>query len=230
MPEGKQPPAQTQTSESNETMFVEDFYKQCVRELKDEGACKEVAKTVELLETLKLEDCVERHIPSECYNLCMKKCQDSNCEKLCERAVIHAVATNKARKILAAATRLVVHAGIALPEAIGAIYIDLLAEYERRIRGCEGKLKLVTLFSSVVGELVGATGIKELALLMAPAAAIMHDCIKQDEPLEAELDELLEGLKLLVGEEIVARLNAALEEGAVKIGRLIIRFPPLRKT
>ena len=64
---------------------------------------------------------------------------------------------------------------------------------------------------------------------MAPAVAVMHDCIKQDEPLEAELDELLEGLKLLVGEEIIARLNAALEEGAVKIGRLVIRFPPLRK-
>ena len=207
------------------------FYKQCVRELKDEKACKEVIETMELLETLELENCVERHGLRECYNLCMKKCQDNDCEKRCGRVIIHAVATISARRILMTAAYLAMHTGIILPEAISAVYINTLAEFEQKVHDCKGKLKLMALFSGIAGELVGMTGIKELTLLMAPTIATKHDCIKkQDEVFEAELNEMLEGLKQLVGEEIIARLNAALEEGVIKIGRLVVRFPPLRKT
>jgi hypothetical protein len=216
-------------------MSVEDFYEQCMRELGDREACREMAETVRVLEELRLEDCVRKHGFDKCYNLCMKKCQDSNCERRCMRAVAHAMATNKAREILTAAVQLTAYMDVNLPEAISMLYVNLLMEYERVANDCERKLRLMTLFSGIVGELVGMTGIKELTLLLAPAIAISRSCIKEraggtDEVLEAELNELLEGLKLIVGEEVVARLSAALDEGVVKIGSFVVRFPPLRKT
>jgi len=211
-------------------MPVKNFYEQCVKELKDEKACEEITKAIELLETLKLEDCVKKHNPDKCYNLCMEKCQGNDCERHCGRVIAYAVAANSAREMLTTAAYLAMHTGIILPEAIAVIYIDTLAELERKVHDCKGKLKLTALFSGIAGELVGATGIKELTLLMAPTIATVRDCIeKQGELFEAELNELLEGLKQLVGEEIIARLNAALEEGAIKIGRLVVRFSPLHK-
>jgi hypothetical protein len=63
---------------------------------------------------------------------------------------------------------------------------------------------------------------REVLLLLAPLLAVEHTCVGD------AVYDFVESARQGIGEELTKRIVAAMEEGALKIGKTIIWFPPVR--
>jgi hypothetical protein len=198
---------------------MEEAVRACMEILRDRQACERVARSLALEGELQLAECARERGLDECHELCLKRCQGADCGDLCARAVGHAGAQALAREILLAAARIAAASGLRLDEAVVVSFMSAVQRSERAARDCAARERLASALTVAADELAHAAGHPELVMLAAPAISLLRDCPK-------ELERGLESLKVL-GEDIAARVAAALEEGAVVIGRAVIRFPPV---
>jgi len=200
---------------------LEKIFKKCIEELKDREGCEFMYRVFKIVDRLKLEECIAKHDIDMCYDKCIKECKDSDCDRLCDHAVGHAAASIVAREVLLEAARMAVNIGTDLLNALVLRFMTMLDKFAGRAGSCREKKRVVYLFSTIAAELMELTGVKELVLLMAPVLALWRECPG------SEIDDVLEVVKIIAGENYAARIAAALEEGAVRIGNVVIRFPPV---
>jgi hypothetical protein len=194
----------------------------CMEILRDRQTCERVARALALEEELRLVRCAQERGLDECHELCLERCRERghpDCGGLCARAVGYAGAQALAREILLAAARLAAAHGLALPDAIIVAFMNAVQHADRRARDCAARERLAGALTVAADELADTAGHPELVMLAAPALALLRNCRER-------LERALEALRLL-GEDIAARVAAALEEGAAVIGRAVVRFPPV---
>jgi hypothetical protein len=200
-----------------------DVLERCVKELGDRRACEFMYRVFRTVEELRLEECVAKNGIDRCLDACMERCKDGDCDRLCDHAVGQAAATVTASVMLLEAAGAAVHAGADLLGLLAVRFVAMLEGLVRGLEGCHQKRRLARLFSMVAVELAGLVGTGEPLLLVAPALASARGCI------EDQVDGVLSVVRLIAGDEYAARIAAALEEGAVEIGSVVVRFRPLRQ-
>jgi hypothetical protein len=203
--------------------WLERTLERCIKELKDRKACEFMYRVFKMIEELRLEECVAKNDIDKCFDACMKSCKNGNCDRLCEHAVDHAAVAVIARKMLLEAARIAARTRAELLGLLAVEFASMLERFIRELGDCRQKERAVYLFSTIAVELAKLVGSRELVLLIAPVLALTRECI------EGQIDGVLETVRIIAGEEYAARIAAALEEGAVKIGSAVIRFPSSRR-
>jgi len=198
-----------------------DSYEECLKTFKDPEMCRFGQRAVQLVEALRLEECLERHKPQKCLDVCLKNCKEKNCRDLCLSAMDMAAAKGLARRLVQGAIDVASDAGVAIPEAVAIGFYMLLNEPND---DCIAKIISMRVLGLVAVELRRLLGMKDLLLLLAPTIAMAYECIGDD------AFSLLDTLAPTIGQETAERIAAALEEGIVKIGNIELKFPPVKPT
>ncbi|MFZ8808911.1 MAG: hypothetical protein ACO2PN_12520 [Pyrobaculum sp.] len=196
-------------------------YEECLKRFNDPEMCGFGFKAVQLAETLRLEECLEKHKPQKCLDACLKNCRGENCRELCLNAMDMAAAKGIARRLVQGAVAAASETGISIPEAAAMGFYALLGEPDN---DCIAKVISMRVLSFVAIELKNLLGVQEMLLLLAPAVAKAYECIGDS------AFNLLDMVEPAIGREMVERIAAALEEGVVKIGRIALTFPPAKPT
>jgi hypothetical protein len=196
-------------------------YEECLKEFKDPERCRFVSRAAQLAESLRLEECLERRGPQKCLNMCLKNCEGGDCDEACFGALEMASARSIARRLVQGAAAAASESGFTVAEAAAAGFFMLLDEPGD---DCIAKVVTMRVMGLVAVELRNLLGADELLLLLAPAIAAAYECIGE------EALSLLDAMEPTVGREMAERIAAALEEGAVKIGRIAFRFTPAKPT
>jgi hypothetical protein len=196
-------------------------YETCLETLNDPETCGFAQATLRLAEALGLDGCLDENEPQRCLDACLENCQGENCRELCLGALDVAAAANLARRLIREAAEAAPKAGLTVPEAAAEGFRALL---EGQGGDCAARLASMRVLGLVAIELRNLLAMQDLLLLLAPTVAKMHECLG-DEALG-----LLDALAPAVGRETAERIAAALDKGAVKIGRVRISFPPVRPT
>jgi hypothetical protein len=142
-----------------------------------------------------------------------------------ETALGVATARRVARRAAVAAALL----GANLVDAVAAVFneeVGKAREMECPERGIAARA-LATAALELYMEFKAEPGLRQHAqdvlLLMAPALSAAYPCIGE------EVFEYLELARPFVEEEAVKRVVAAMEEGGVLVGGVIIKFPPVKQ-
>jgi hypothetical protein len=198
-----------------------DDYETCLKKFKDPEMCRFGLRVVHLAETLRLDECLERHEAQRCLNMCLKNCKGENCNQVCLYALDAAVAKNIARKLARGAVAAATETDLTIPEAAAMGFHMLLKE---PASDCVTKVASMRILGMVAVELRYLLGVQDLLLLLAPAIAMAYECIRD------EAFNLLDMVAPSIGQEMAERIAAALQEGVVKIGRITLKFPPAKPT
>jgi hypothetical protein len=197
---------------------VEDQFKVCVEGTGDVEGCLLTRDVLGLIEGMNLVECVTAKAAKECLRECVEKCGEE-CIDLCLAAVDTAVGIAKARNLMEDVA-LAASAGVdPLDVATAAVVLELWKAVQM---DCPDRAAMTKTLVITVVELKNLLRNQEVLLLLAPLLAVEHTCVGD------EVFEFLEAARRGIGEEMTQRIVAALEEGAVKIGNSIIRFPPVR--
>jgi hypothetical protein len=139
----------------------------------------------------------------------------------CRAAADAAAARSIAKDVLRGAVEVVVDSGLMMtvPEAVAVLVSELLRKYAGA--DCAAKSALFHALSIADVNLHSVVE-SDLVLLLAPLISASHGCVGE------EADGLLEEVKAAAGEEVAAKISAALDSGEVAIKRVLIRFPPAR--
>jgi hypothetical protein len=199
---------------------LDKLYEQCLKMRGDPERCSFGV----LVERLKeeLEKCMEKNAADKCFEKCVKDCGGGeDCVRACHAAVDAAAARSMAKDVLRGAVEAVIDSGlmITMQEAAAALVSELLKKYADA--DCATKSALFHAFSTAIIDLHNVVG-PDLILLLAPLISATYDCVGE------EVDGLLEEVKAAAGEEVAAKISAALDSGEVAIKRVLIRFPPVR--
>jgi hypothetical protein len=132
-----------------------------------------------------------------------------------------AAARSIAKDVLRGAVEVVVDSGLTMkmPEAVAVLASELLRKYAGA--DCAAKSALFRTLGMAVVDLHSVVE-SDLALLLAPLISAAQDCVGE------EAEGLPEEVKAGAGEEVAAKISAALDSGEVAIKRVLIRFPPAR--
>jgi len=196
-------------------------YEECLKTFNDPEMCGFGLKAVQLAEDLRLEECIEKRGAQKCLEKCLKNCRGGDCRELCLNAMDAAAAKGIARKLAQGAVAVASETGLTAPEAAAMGFSMLLEEPDG---DCIAKVVSMRVLGLVAMELRNLLGTQDMLLLLAPAVAKAHECLGDD------AFNLLDMLAPALGREAVERIAAAMEEGAVKIGRVVIEFPPAKPT
>jgi hypothetical protein len=198
-----------------------DEFERCVEATGDLEKCRATQRVLQLVEDLGLVGCVARRGTEECLRECLRRCGGEDCAKLCLVAMDMAagvvVAKNIAERAKAAALL-----GIS-PLDVAAMLFNMELNRMGR-RDCPERANAARALSMAAVELRHLLGSQELLLLLAPTISMAYSCVGDD-----ALD-FLEAIAPAVGEEMMARIAVALEEGTVKIGNIVAKFPPVKTT
>ena len=196
-------------------------YETCLKMFNDPELCGFGLKAVQLAEDLRLDECLDRHGAQRCLEKCLKNCRGATCRELCLSALDAAAAKGIARRLAQGAVAAASETGLTAPEAAAMGFSMLLEEPDG---DCIDKVVSMRVLGLVAMELRNLLGRQDMLLLLAPAVAKAHECLGDD------TFNLLDMLAPALGREAVERIAAAMEEGAVKIGRVVIKFPPTKPT
>jgi len=196
-------------------------YEECIKTFNDPERCRFASKVAQLAEALKLEECLERRGPQKCLNICLKNCEEGDCDEVCFSALEMASARSIARRLVQGAVAAASEDGVTVSEAAAAGFYMLLSEPGD---DCVAKIVTMRVMGLAAVELKNLLGEQEMLLLLAPAIAAAYECIGEDAL------NLLDMMEATIGREMAERIAAALEEGAVKIGRFTFRFTPVKPT
>ncbi len=196
-----------------------DTFKMCIEGTRDVEGCLFTEEVLRFMETMRLVECTASKTEESCLIECLYKC-GAECLEMCIAATGVAAGIAKARS-LAEDVKRAAEMGVDQLEAATAMFLIELNKAARK--GCPDRaIEARRLFVTLV-ELKNLLKERELLLLLAPLLAVEHPCMGD------EVFETLEAIRSSIGEEMTRRVVAALEEGAVKIGRTIIWFPPVRQ-
>jgi len=193
-------------------------YEEC-KAFSDPEMCRLGFRAVQLAEALRLEECLERRRPQKCLDACLKSCKGENCGELCASALDAAAAMSIARRLIHWAADAAPKTGFTVPEAAAAGFYMLLDEPSS---GCAARVRSMRVMGLVAVELRNLLGMREMLLLMAPAIAKAYECIGDD------AFNMLDMAAPAIGQNMAKRIAAALEEGVVKIRRIVLTFPPAK--
>ena len=200
-------------------MDLDSSYEACLKLTGDPNKCF----VFQAAEPVELEECVQKSAAVICFVKCVKGCSGSReeCVRQCRKAVDAAVARNLAKDILRGAADMVIESGlvIKMPEAVAMLVSSLLNLYLGS--DCATKISLFHVVGMAVVRLRDLVA-PDLILLLAPLISAAHNCVGE------EADDLLEEVKAVFGEQEVSKISAALDSGEVVVGRVIIRFPPVK--
>jgi hypothetical protein len=196
-------------------------YEACIKAFNDPEMCVFGFRVVQLVEALRLEECLDRHKPQKCLDKCLKNCRGENCRELCLSAADVAAARGIARRLVRDAVAAASETGLTVPEAAAAGFYMLLDEPGG---DCVAKVVSMRVLGLVAIELRNLLGTQDMLLLLAPAVATAYECIGD------EAFDLLDMVAPAIGREMAERIAAALEEGVVEIGRIVLKFPPAKPT
>ncbi len=196
-----------------------DGYEACLKTFNDPEMCMFGFRVVQLAEALRLEECLDRHKPQKCLNKCLKNCRGENCRELCLNAMDAAAAKGIARRLVQDAVAAASETGLTVPEAAAVGFYMLLDEPGG---SCIAKITSMRVLGLVAIDLRNLLGAQDMLLLLAPAIAAAHECIGD------KAFDLLDMVAPAIGREMAERIAAALEEGVVKIGRIELKFPPVK--
>ncbi len=194
-----------------------DIFRTCVKGTGDVEGCLFTEEVLRFIEAMNLVECVGRK-KKECFRECLNRC-GAECLEMCVAAVDVAAAIAKARS-LAEDVKLAAALGV---DPLDAAAVAFMLELRKAVeKDCPDRaIELRILFITLV-ELKNLLKKQELLLLLAPLLAAEYTCVGD------EVFETLEAIRHGIREEMVKRIVAALEEGALKIGHTIIQFPPIR--
>jgi hypothetical protein len=181
--------------------------------------CRFGFRAVQLAEDLRLEECLERRRPQKCLDACLKSCKGENCGELCANALDAAAAMSIARRLIHWAADTAPKTGFTVPEVAAAGFYMLLDEPSN---GCAARVRSMRVMGLVAVELRNLLGMREMLLLMAPAIAKAYECMGDD------AFNMLDMAAPAIGQNMAKRIAAALEEGVVKIRRIVLTFPPAK--
>jgi hypothetical protein len=197
---------------------VEDRFRACVEGTGDVEGCLLTRDVLGLIEGMDLAECVRTGTAEECFVRCVEKCGEE-CTDLCLAAVSTAAGIAKARNLMEDIA-LAASAGVGpLDAAAAAVVLELRKAVEVE---CPDRAAITKTLTIMLIELKNLLRSKEVLLLLAPLLAVEHTCVGD------AVYEFLEAARQGIGEDLTKRIVAALEEGAVKVGNSIIRFPPVR--
>jgi hypothetical protein len=195
-----------------------DQFRACVEGTGDVEGCLLTRDVLGLVENMRLVECVMTRTTKECLRECVERCGEE-CIDLCLVAVDTAVGIAKARNLMSD-IELAASVGIdPLDVAAAAVALELWKAVQM---DCPDRAVMTRTLVITVMELKNLLRNQEVLLLLAPLLAVEHTCMGD------EVFEFLEAARRGIGEEMVKRIVAAMEEGGVKIGNSIIRFPPVR--
>ena len=196
---------------------MEELFRACIEGTKDVEGCLLTRDVLRLAESMNLVACVQTTTAKECFVKCVENCGEE-CVDLCLAAVDVAVGIAKARNVMED----VALAALAGVDPLDAAAAALVLEMKRAMeRGCPDRVAVARTLVITVVELKNLLRKQEVLLLLAPLLAVEHTCVGE------EVFEYLEVIRPFIEEEMTKRIVAALEEGAVQIGRTIIQFPPV---
>jgi hypothetical protein len=178
-------------------------------------------RVIQLVEALRLEECLDRHKPQKCLDRCLKNCRGENCRELCLNAMDAAAAKSIARRLVQDAAAVASETGLTVPEA-AAVGFGMMLDGSGG--DCTAKIVSMRVLGLVAIDLKNLLGVQDMLLLLAPAIAAAHECIGD------RAFDLLDMVEPAIGREVVERIAAALEEGVVRIGRIELKFPPAKPT
>lgn len=150
--------------------------------------------------------------------VCLETCRGEDCGELCTGALDSAAAI--ARRLVHEAVDTASKTGLTIPEAVAVNFYMLLDEPD----DCVAKVFSMRVLSLVAVELGHLLGMKKMLLLMAPAIAKAHECIGDS------AFSVLDAAAPAIGRKMAERIAAALDEGVVKIRRVVLTFPPAKPT
>jgi hypothetical protein len=206
-----------------------DRFEKCVEATKDPQFCSYLYQINQLINGL--AGCVVERGAEECFRECLKRCRGEGCEETCLGALEVAVGTAVAREVVRRAALVAALLGADLINAVALIFSEELKSAEAK--ECPDKAVAARILSIAAVELFMnlqkaaesspklRDRVQSLLLLAAPALAAAYQCVGE------EVFEYLETVRPLIGEEMTKRIVAALEEGAVLVGGVVINFKPV---
>ena len=194
-------------------------YEECLKRFKDPEMCRFGSRVVQLAEDLRLEKCLERRGPQKCFDACLKRCRGEDCGELCTNALNAAAAMSIARRLIHWAVDAAPKTGLTIPETVAIGFYMLLDEPGN---DCVAKVNSMRVMGLVAMELKNLLGMRKMLLLMAPAIAKAYECIGDD------AFNILDMAAPAIGRKMAKRIAATLDEGVVKIRRVVLTFPPAK--
>ena len=206
---------------------VMGWFEDCIEKTKDPRFCSHLRKVGELASGL--ADCVAELGVKRCFTACLRRCQGEECEAAClsalETALGIAVARELAEKAAAAAALL----GLGPADAVAVAFGAETARTE--VMGCPQKAIAGRVLAAAAVELYKSfqkvpplqEHAQDVLVLMAPALATAYQCVGE------EVFEYLELARPFIGEDAAKRIAAALEEGGVLVGGVVINFKPVKQ-
>ena len=204
-----------------------DMFEKCIEKFGSSQLCSRVQQIVQLLADLR--QCMKSQEEIDCFSDCFEKCEKEGCEEACADALVMFMGTMQAAMLGKRASQVAASRGLSHVDAVALVFEEELKNVEEE--DCPEKaisaqalavavIELNNSFQSVANLRDQA---EDVLLLMAPALAVAHQCIGKD------VFRYLELMKVLIKEETVKRIAAALEEGAVLVGNTTIKFKPVAK-
>ncbi len=203
-----------------------DAFERCLRAFGDLQFCLSMRQVGSLVRGL--ANCVEALGAEVCYRMCLEACRGEECEGACLGALEVALGVLAARAVAGRAAVATTILGIDPVDAVVLAFdaeVKKVKEMDCPARGAAAKalaaaaVELHKAFKKVPNLQKHA---QDALLLMAPALAAAHRCAGD------RVFEYLEFIRPFVGEEVIKRIVAAMEEGAVVIGNSTVRFEPVR--
>jgi hypothetical protein len=203
-----------------------DWFEKCVEKMGDPQFCSLVDQTGELVSVV--VDCVKERKARDCFEECLKTCQGDRCEETCLGALEVALGALTARGLAEKAALIAALLGFSPIDALATVFSAELRKTEEG--DCPDKAfsarVLVTAASHLYLAFRNVPALRDSAqdvlILMAPAFAAAYQCIG-----DVVFDHL-EMMRPFIGEDAAERIVAALEEGGVMVGNVIINFKPVK--
>jgi hypothetical protein len=197
---------------------MEDRFRACVEGTGDVEGCLLTRDVLGLIDGMDLAECVRKRTAEECFVECVEKC-GVECVDLCLVAVDTAIGIAKAWNLMED-IKFAASAGIdPLDATAAAVALELRKAVEAE---CPDRAVITRTLTIMLIELKNLLRNQEVLLLLAPLLAVEHTCVGDS------VYDFLEAARQGIGEELTKRIVAAMEEGALKIGKTIIQFPPVR--
>ncbi len=215
-----------------------DAFEKCVEATGDPQLCLLAYRAGQLVG--RLVECVVFRSAKECFEDCLGMCRGEGCEVTCLNAVETALGVAMAWSV---ATRAAEAAALLGSDPLSTIALAFDAELKKaEKRDCPERETASRVFAVVAAELYNIfrktpnlqERAQEVLLLLAPALALGYQCVGDEvfEYLDLLRPFIEDSAKEAKNESerkgVVERIAAAMEQGGVIVGNVIIRFKPTK--
>jgi len=203
------------------------MFEKCVEIFGDPQFCTYVKKVGQLSD--RARKCVKNQKVGYCYRDCLKRCQVEECKEVCLGVVEEVLGVEMAEEISDEATALAIVRNLSPAVAVATIFNEELDKVKKK--RCPNKAVMARILAAAVFELYEKFKKKptlrrhaqDVLLLMAPALAEAYRCVG-----ESTFRYIDGELRPFVKEKMIKRIVVAMEEGAVTIGDVKIKFKPVK--